>query len=262
MIIPKYIIDKKKTKKEWKDYFISELTIHSTNNQIYNNKEEAICHRKVFTQLKKEKSTQLSITAVKTKKFDSISTQNEITLNFLNTKKYPLNISQFNFEITHPKPGSKPNHKSIKHKLYENIYKHYNDKTFKDIDLTNYKALSYKVQHSLHSCPITKHHSKEPSMSSSYTQNSNYDEVHAIIREHNKDLSSREPKRTKKYLTVDSFSDIYKQSSYTDRSSTHDRSELLQSEVPFQLYKKSTLCRNMYRHVHLRNKKGSNINSN
>ena len=99
-------------------------------------------------------------------------------------------------------------------------------------------------------------------MSSSYTQNSNYDEVHAIIREHNKDLSSREPKRTKKYLTVDSFSDIYKQSSYTDRSSTHDRSELLQSEVPFQLYKKNTLCRNMYRHVHLRNKKGSNINSN
>ena len=131
MIIPKYIIDKKKTKKEWKDYFISELTIHSTNNQIYNNKEEAICHRKVFTQLKKEKSTQLSITAVKTKKFDSISTQNEITLNFLNTKKYPLNISQFHFEITHPKPGSKPNHKSIKHKLYENIYKHYNDKTIK-----------------------------------------------------------------------------------------------------------------------------------
>ena len=40
MIIPKYIIDKKKTKKEWKDYFISELTIHSTNNQIYNNKEK------------------------------------------------------------------------------------------------------------------------------------------------------------------------------------------------------------------------------
>ena len=42
MIIPKYIIDKKKTKKEWKDYFISELTIHSTNNQIYNNKENRL----------------------------------------------------------------------------------------------------------------------------------------------------------------------------------------------------------------------------
>lgn len=262
MIIPKYIIDKKKTKKEWKDYFTSELTIHSINNQIYNSKDEALSHRKVFTQLKKEKSTQLSITAVNIKKFDNISTQNEITLNFQNTKKILLNISQFNFEITHPKPCSKPNHKSIKHKLYENIYKNYNDKKIQDIDLTNYKALSYKVQHSLHSFPITKHHSKEPSMSSSYTQNSNYDEVHAIIQEHNKDLSSREPKRTKKYLTVDSFSDIYKQSSYTDRSSKPDRSELLQSEVPFHLFKKSTLCRNMYRHVHLGNKKGSNINSN
>ena len=262
MIIPIYIIDKKKTKKEWKDYFTSELTIHSINNQIYNSKDEALSHRKVFTQLKKEKSTQLSITAVNIKKFDNISTQNEIALNFQNTKKILLNISQFNFEITHPKPCSKPNHKSIKHKLYENIYKNYNDKTIQDIDLTNYKALSYKVQHSLHSFPITKHHSKEPSMSSSYTQNSNYDEVHAIIQEHNKDLSSREPKRTKKYLTVDSFSDIYKQSSYTDRSSKPDRSELLQSEVPFHLFKKSTLCRNMYRHVHLGNKKGSNINSN
>lgn len=262
MIIPKYIIDKKKTKKEWKDYFTSELTIHSINNQIYNSKDEALSHRKVFTQLKKEKSTQLSITAVNIKKFDNISTQNEIALNFQNTKKILLNISQFNFEITHPKPCSKPNHKSIKHKLYENIYKNYNDKTIQDIDLTNYKALSYKVQHSLHSFPITKHHSKEPSMSSSYTQNSNYDEVHAIIQEHNKDLSSREPKRTKKYLTVDSFSDIYKQSSYTDRSSKPERSELLQSEVPFHLFKKSTLCRNMYRHVHFGNKKGSNINSN
>ena len=262
MIIPIYIIDKKKTKKKWKDYFTSELTIHSINNQIYNSKDEALSHRKVFTQLKKEKSTQLSITAVNIKKFDNISTQNEITLNFQNTKKILLNISQFNFEITHPKPCSKPNHKSIKHKLYENIYKNYNDKKIQDIDLTNYKALSYKVQHSLHSFPITKHHSKEPSMSSSYTQNSNYDEVHAIIQEHNKDLSSREPKRTKKYLTVDSFSDIYKQSSYTDRSSKPDRSELLQSEVPFHLFKKSTLCRNMYRHVHLGNKKGSNINSN
>lgn len=262
MIIPKYIIDKKKTKKEWKEYFTSELTIHSINNQIYNSKDEALSHRKVFTQLKKEKSTQLSITAVNIKKFDNISTQNEIALNFQNTKKILLNISQFNFEITHPKPYSKPNHKSIKHKLYENIYKNYNDKTIQDIDLTNYKALSYKVQHSLHSFPITKHHSKEPSMSSSYTQNSNYDEVHAIIQEHNKDLSSREPKRTKKYLTVDSFSDIYKQSSYTDRSSKPERSELLQSEVPFHLFKKSTLCRNMYRHVHLGNKKGSNINSN
>ena len=262
MIIPKYIIDKKKTKKEWKDYFTSELTIHSINNQIYNSKDEALSHRKVFTQLKKEKSTQLSITAVNIKKFDNISKQNEITLNFQNTKKILLNISQFNFEITHPKPYSKANHKSIKHKLYENIYKNYNDKKIQDIDLTNYKALSYKVQHSLHSFPITKHHSKEPSMSSSYTQNSNYDEVHAIIQEHNKDLSSREPKRTKKYLTVDSFSDIYKQSSYTDRSSKPDRSELLQSEVPFHLFKKSTLCRNMYRHVHLGNKKGSNINSN
>ena len=262
MIIPKYIIDKKKTKKEWKDYFTSEFTIHSINNQIYNSKDEALSHRKVFSQLKKEKSTQLSITAVNIKKFDNKSTRNEIALNVQNTKKILLNISQFNFEITHPKPCSKPNHKSIKHKLYENIYKNYNDKKIQDIDLTNYKALSYKVQHSLHSFPITKHHSKEPSMSSSYTQNSNYDEVHAIIQEHNKDLSSREPKRTKKYLTVDSFSDIYKQSSYTDRSSKPDRSELLQREVPFHLFKKSTLCRNMYRHVHLGNKKGSNINSN
>ena len=257
MIIPKYIIDKKKTKKEWKDYFTSDFTIHSTNNHIYNNKDEDNCNKKVFTYLKKENINCLSITVDNIKKFHGISIQNRISLTFKSIIK-PLQESQFNFAIKSSTLDNKVKYKKVKHKLYENIYKQNNDKKIQDIDLTNYKIFSSKVQHSL---PITKHHSKEPSMSSSFTQNSNYDEVHSIIKEHSKDLSSREPKRCKKYLTVDSFSDIYKQSSYTERSSKPERSVLLQSEVPFQLFKTNTLCRNMYRHVQLINRKGSKLNN-
>lgn len=284
MIIPKSIRDKKKTKQEWLDYFTQDYTIKSTNNFIFKEHDIEI---KKFTFLSKEKLNSFFIANSNIKKFTNIKEEKKDNINISNNtpknNNYPLFESNFSIQIISLNNTIDNifynreifEDKIIKNKFkklkgttqkYENLYKNYNDNDIQDIDITNFELdtnnniqkkkknqlLTHLNQH--HSFPITKCTSEGISICSSFDKSqtlSNYNEILSIITAYGKNLSSRDIKTKKKLLSIDSFTDIFKPSSFTDRQLNQSRSALLQSEIPLKLFSDNKLYKNIYNYVHL-----------
>lgn len=284
MIIPKSIIDKKKTKQEWFDYFIQDYTIKSTNNLIF--KEQDIEVKK-FTVLSKENLNDLFIANSNIKKFTNVKEERKDNININNNspknKEYPLSESNFSIQInsvnntidniSYNREIFKDKILKNKHKFqrlkgtpqkYENLYKNCNDNNIQDIDITNFdleandniqnkkksKLLRQQSQPHLYpKCP-----SECVSVGSSFDKSqtlTNYSEILSIITAYGKKLSLRQTKNKRKLLSVDSFTNIFKPSSLTERQIKQSRSAVLQSEIPLKLFSDNKLYKKIYNYVHL-----------